>query len=165
MRVEELMRQQGFSTCWKMHGLGHLNDRTVLEIGYGRLSQALMPSQRSAEVASAIDEKGRLRDSLSIDGEHQARRSSQYVRIRGGGKPIVSVPLDFADDAQPFVRTARDADDWIAAIEEAQTLDPPTHRVARHPRPHGVRTLRNAREKSPWLRSNQGSSKSGCSGS
>ena len=121
-----------------MHGLGHLNDRTVLEIGYGRLSQALMPSQTSAEVASAIDEKGRPRDSLSIDGEHQARRSSQYVRIRGGGKPIVSVPLDFADDAQPFVRTARDADDWIAAIEEALTLDPPRLRVARHPRPLGV---------------------------
>jgi glycosyltransferase involved in cell wall biosynthesis len=47
------------------------------------------------------------------------------------GKPIVSVPLGFADDVQPFVRTARDADEWIVAIEEALTLDSPDLRGAR----------------------------------
>jgi glycosyltransferase involved in cell wall biosynthesis len=35
------------------------------------------------------------------------------------GKPVVSVPLDLADDVRPLVRTGRDAAAWVTAIDEA----------------------------------------------
>ena len=47
------------------------------------------------------------------------------------GKPIVSVPREFADDVRPFVYTGTDADGWIAAIEEALALDSPELRATR----------------------------------
>lgn len=47
------------------------------------------------------------------------------------GRPIVSVPRDFADDMKPFVRTARVAEEWIAAIEDALAHDAPDQRAAR----------------------------------
>lgn len=47
------------------------------------------------------------------------------------GKPVVSVPREFADDLRPFVHTAADADEWIAAIEATLALDSPELRTAR----------------------------------
>lgn len=49
--------------------------------------------------------------------------SLKLYEYLAAGKPIVSVPLDFADDVRPFVRAARDADEWIAAIDDALAHD------------------------------------------
>jgi glycosyltransferase involved in cell wall biosynthesis len=66
-----------------------------------------------------------------LTGNTQLADPLKMYEYLAAGKPIVSVPLDFADDVRPLVRTARNADEWIAAIEEALTLDSPDLRVAR----------------------------------
>jgi len=45
--------------------------------------------------------------------------SLKMYEYLAAGKPIVSVPLDFAAEVRPFVRVAHDADGWIAAIDDA----------------------------------------------
>lgn len=57
--------------------------------------------------------------------------SLKMYEYLAAGKPIVSVPLDFADDVKPLVRVASGVDEWIAVIEEALTLDSPEFRLAR----------------------------------
>ena len=66
-----------------------------------------------------------------LTGNTQLADPLKMYEYLAAGKPIVSVPLDFADDVQPFVPTAGNADEWIAAIEEALTLDSRDLRVAR----------------------------------
>jgi glycosyltransferase involved in cell wall biosynthesis len=63
--------------------------------------------------------------------------SLKLYEYLAAGKPIVSVPLDFADDVRPFVLVAHDADEWIAAIDDALANDDRAVRdgrlgVARH---------------------------------
>ena len=41
------------------------------------------------------------------------------------------MPREFADDVRPFVHTAADGDEWIAAIEATLALDSPELRTAR----------------------------------
>ncbi len=57
--------------------------------------------------------------------------SLKMYEYLAAGKPIVSVPLDFAAEVRPFVRAARDADEWIAAIEEALAHETLEVRAAR----------------------------------
>lgn len=66
-----------------------------------------------------------------LTGNTQLADPLKMYEYLAAGRPIVSVPLDFADDVQPFVRTAATADEWIAAIEEALTGDSADLRVAR----------------------------------
>ena len=57
--------------------------------------------------------------------------SLKMYEYLAAGKPIVSVPLEFAEDVRPFVHTAATADEWIAGIEEALALDSPELATAR----------------------------------
>ena len=66
-----------------------------------------------------------------LTGNTQLADPLKMYEYLAAGRPIVSVPLDFADDVQPLVRTAATADEWIAAIEEALTGDSADLRVAR----------------------------------
>lgn len=68
-----------------------------------------------------------------LTGNTQVADPLKMYEYLAAGKPIVSVPRDFADDVRPFVRSAGDADEWIAAIEDALAHDT-----------HGLRASRMA---------------------
>ena len=66
-----------------------------------------------------------------VTGNTELADPLKLYEYLAAGKPIVSVPREFADDVRPFVYTGADADEWIAAIEEALALDSPELRATR----------------------------------
>jgi glycosyltransferase involved in cell wall biosynthesis len=66
-----------------------------------------------------------------VTGNTKVADPLKLYEYLAAGKPIVSVPREFADDVRPFVYTGAGADEWIAAIEKALALDSPELRATR----------------------------------
>jgi glycosyltransferase involved in cell wall biosynthesis len=66
-----------------------------------------------------------------VTGNTELADPLKLYEYLAAGKPIVSVPREFADDVRPFVYTGTDANEWIAAIEQALALDSPQLRARR----------------------------------
>jgi glycosyltransferase involved in cell wall biosynthesis len=66
-----------------------------------------------------------------VTGNTELADPLKLYEYLAAGKPIVSVPRDFAGDVRPFVYPAADADEWIDAIEQALALDSPELRASR----------------------------------
>jgi glycosyltransferase involved in cell wall biosynthesis len=66
-----------------------------------------------------------------VTGNTELADPLKLYEYLAAGKPIVSVRREFADDVRAFVHTGADADEWIAAIEQALALDSPDVTAAR----------------------------------
>jgi glycosyltransferase involved in cell wall biosynthesis len=66
-----------------------------------------------------------------VTGNTEVADPLKLYEYLAAGKPIVSVPREFADDVRPFVYTGAGADGWVAAIEEALAADSPDLRAKR----------------------------------
>lgn len=66
-----------------------------------------------------------------VTGNTELADPLKLYEYLAAGKPIVSVPREFADDVRPFVRTGADPDEWVAAIDESLSIDSPELRGAR----------------------------------
>jgi len=66
-----------------------------------------------------------------VTGNTEVADPLKLYEYLAAGKPIVSVPREFADDVRPFVYTGAGADGWVAAIEAALAADSPELRAKR----------------------------------
>ena len=66
-----------------------------------------------------------------VTGNTEVADPLKLYEYLAAGKPIVSVPREFADDVRPFVYTGAGADGWVAAIEQALAADSPELRAKR----------------------------------
>jgi glycosyltransferase involved in cell wall biosynthesis len=66
-----------------------------------------------------------------VTGNTELADPLKLYEYLAAGKPIVSVPREFADDVRPFVYTGAGADGWVRAIEEALAADSPELRAKR----------------------------------
>jgi glycosyltransferase involved in cell wall biosynthesis len=66
-----------------------------------------------------------------VTGNTEVADPLKLYEYLAAGKPIVSVPREFADDVRPFIYTGAGADGWVAAIEQALAADSPELRAKR----------------------------------
>ena len=66
-----------------------------------------------------------------VTGNTELADPLKLYEYLAAGKPIVSVPREFADDVRPFVYTGAGADGWVGAIEQALAVDSPELRAKR----------------------------------